>query len=140
LLDLEQYVEGPNAETVRALWRLMSEGRFREVAPLLADEFVCDWPLTRECIRGRDNDVALNEAYPGDWRIEVEELFEREDRVVTRCRLEWQGQIDYAISFFSLRHGLILHEVDWWPEPYDPPPGRERWVELLPDDANPITR
>jgi len=26
-------------------------------------------------------------------------------------------------------HGLISRVVDYWPEPYDPPPGREHLVE-----------
>jgi hypothetical protein len=53
-----------NAQLVRELWQRMSELRFQEVGPLFTDDFICDWPLTRERIRGREHYIALNEAYP----------------------------------------------------------------------------
>ena len=135
-----QSVEQRNAVVVLELWQTMSELRFRDVGPLLAEDVVCEWPLTRERIRGRDNYIALNEAYPGRWTITVEEHFAAGDRVVTRCRLEWDNRVNYAISFFTVRDGLITHEVDWWPEPYDPSDGREQFVERMADDETPITR
>lgn len=129
----------PNEHVVRELWRLMSDQQFAAVGALLADDFVCDWPLTRERIRGRERYIALNQAYPGAWRITIEELMQSDDLVMTRCRLEWSGRVEYAISFFTMRDGRIAHEVDWWPVPYSPPPGRELWTEPLPPDAIPIT-
>jgi hypothetical protein len=51
-----------NEVVVRELWRRMSELRFRELAPLLADDLICEWPLTRERIRGRENYIEVNEA------------------------------------------------------------------------------
>lgn len=106
---------------------------------MLADDLICDWPLTRERIRSRENYIALNEAYPGKWTNTVEELIAAGDRVVTRCRLEWNDEIVYGISFFTVLNGQVTHEVDWWPVPYDPPPGRERWTEPMPPDEIPIT-
>jgi hypothetical protein len=61
------------------------------------------------------------------------------DRVLTRCRLAWAGHTLYAISFFTLRDGRIAHEVDWWPEPYEPAAGRAEWTEPMPSDEIPIT-
>ena len=131
--------EQRNELIVIELWRRMSDLRFRDAGTLLAEDVVCEWPLTRERIRGRANYVAVNEAYPGEWKITVEEAFSAGDRVVTRCRLEWDGRVNYALSFFTVGAGLITHEVDWWPEPYDPPAGREHLVERMADDETPIT-
>jgi hypothetical protein len=49
-------------------------------------------------------------------------------------------KIIYAISFFTVMNGQIMHEVDWWPEPDDPPPGREPWTERMQPAEPPITR
>jgi hypothetical protein len=34
-----------------------------------------------------------------------------------------------AIAFFEFDHGSITKITDFWPEPYEPPPGREHLVE-----------
>jgi hypothetical protein len=31
--------------------------------------------------------------------------------------------------FLRIVDGLITHVTDFWPEPYEPPPGREHLVE-----------
>ena len=36
----------------RELWRLFDEARFAEVEPLLAPDFICEWPQTGELFRG----------------------------------------------------------------------------------------
>lgn len=53
---------------VRALWQAFDEGRFDDVQPLLADDFVAEWPQTNERIVGPANFIALNTTYPGRWR------------------------------------------------------------------------
>jgi len=48
-------------------------------------------------------------------------------------RFEWLlgGRTDDAMAFFTFTGGLITRVTDFWPEPYEPPPGRghpvERW-------------
>jgi hypothetical protein len=38
-----------------------------------------------------------------------------------------------AMAFFTVADGLITHVTDFWPESYDPPPGREHLVERWSD-------
>jgi hypothetical protein len=33
------------------------------------------------------------------------------------------------MAFFEFTDGLITGVTDFWPEPYEPPPGREHLVE-----------
>jgi hypothetical protein len=44
---------------------------------------------------------------------------------------EWRldGQADDAMAFFEFADGVITRVTDFWPEPYEPPPGREHLVE-----------
>ena len=39
------------------------------------------------------------------------------------------GRADDAMAFFEFADGLITRVTDFWPEPYEPPPGREHLVE-----------
>jgi len=44
---------------------------------------------------------------------------------------EWHldDRIDDAMAFFAFSDGLITQITDFWPESYEPPPGREHLVE-----------
>jgi len=121
----------PAAEIVARYWWLMDAADFVGAANLLSETYVCDWPQSRERIRGRANFVAVNSHYPGRWRITVQRLLAEGERVATEVTLTDGERTDRAVSFFELRDGLIAHEVDYWPDPYDAPGWRAAWVEPL---------
>jgi ketosteroid isomerase-like protein len=123
--------EERNQAVVERLWQLMDARDFVGVGALLHDDFICDWPQTNERIRGRDNFVAINAAYPGEWRITIEQILCRGDQVVTDVIMEWERQIERVVSFFEVRDGLIMKEIDYFPQPYDAPSWRYRWVERI---------
>jgi hypothetical protein len=47
------------------------------------------------------------------------------------AELEWRldDRTDDTMAFFEFGRGLITRVTDFWPEPYEPPPGREHLVE-----------
>jgi hypothetical protein len=105
---------------------------WERAAALLHDDFVAEWPLSREVIRGRERFIARNQAYPGEWHITVLQVVDGGDHVATEVRVEIGNAIEYALSFFELRNGLIAREVGWWPEGfYDAPLWRAGWTERL---------
>jgi len=122
---------------VERLWTAMEERAWEEVGSLLADDFVCDWPVSGERIRGRDNFVAVNRAYPGDWSISVRRIVADGARAASEVVVNLDGRTDVAVSFYELRDGKIFHAVDYWPEPYPAPARRARWVE--PTAGGPLT-
>ncbi len=98
---------------------------------LIHPDAVYELPQTRERITGRDGLRAFNTAYPGDWHLGLAESYADEQAGVGR--LEWHvgvGDHDTAIVFFRFDgDGLITRITDWWPEPYEPPAGREHLVQ-----------
>jgi ketosteroid isomerase-like protein len=97
---------------------------------LLADDVVYETPQTRERIRGRPAFLQFNIEYPGDWHLRVR-------RVVADGRLAalWLDvrvgaeRQDACVWVELDEQGRISRVTDYWPEPYDPPPGREHLVE-----------
>lgn len=116
---------------VEALWHAFDQLDFDAVGPLLHDDFVCEWPQSRERIRGRDNFIALNKHYPGAWRIAVQRVVVTESHAVTEIVASSGGETARAISFFTLRDGLIIHVREFWPDPYPAPEWRAQWVESM---------
>lgn len=41
-----------------------------------------------------------------------------------------------GVTFFELDGDLISRVTDFWPEPYQPPAGREHLVERLPEEVD----
>jgi ketosteroid isomerase-like protein len=119
----------------RELWRLFDDGRFAEVAALLAPDFVCEWPQTAEVFVGAANFIAVQENYPGRWRCAVEHLIESGSQAVTRTRVSDGRTHTFALSFFEARDGRIRRLTEFWADPYAPPPGRARWAERQEDGA-----
>ncbi len=123
--------EQGNRSVVEQLWQAMDRFDFEAAGDLLHEDYVCEWPQSRERIRGRNNFVAVNKNYPGRWRIAIQRLIASGNQVATEVTLSHDSQIARAVSFFELRDGKIVRETDYWPEPYDAPEWRAQWVERM---------
>jgi hypothetical protein len=98
-------------------------------AELLHPDVVYEIPQTRERIRGRDRYVTFNAEYPGDWHLEPQVVIGDGPHGSVLFRWTLGGESSLAIAFFGVAEGKITKVTDFWPEPYDPPPGREHLVE-----------
>src|SRR5450756_2580163 len=83
-------------------------------AGLLHPAVVYEIPQSRERIRGRDRYLRFNQEYPGDWHLRPKVTIADER---------------HGVACFEFADGLITRVTDFWPEPYEPPPGREHLVE-----------
>jgi ketosteroid isomerase-like protein len=99
-------------------------------------DVVYEVPQTRERIRGRDRYLQFNREFPGDWHLSPAVTVADDDHavVVFRWRVaDADGQEEQeeqeAIVVFGFRDGLIATVTDFWPDPYEPPPGREHLTE-----------
>src|ERR1700745_1366955 len=98
-------------------------------AALLHPDVVYEIPQSRERIRGRDRYLRFNQEYPGDWHLRPKVVIAAEPHGVVGFEGDLDGRIDDAMAFFEFADGLITRVTDFWPEPYEPPPGREHLVE-----------
>jgi ketosteroid isomerase-like protein len=129
--------EERNRQVVLGLWRAFDARDWDAASASLHEDVVVDWPVSAERIRGRENVLGVNRHYPGDWTISVRRTVAEGDEVVTHVAVRLGGQTHHALSFYRLRDGRIASAVEWWPEPYEPPAGRERWVEPLTSPFSP---
>jgi ketosteroid isomerase-like protein len=99
-------------------------------AGLLHEHVVYEVPQTRERIIGRDRYLQFNQEYPGDWHLRLKvALADDSDGVAW---FGWElpdAEPADGMAFFTFDDGRIMTVTDFWPEPYDPPPGREHLVE-----------
>ena len=74
--------------------------------------------------------MQFNREYPGDWHLRVERIVAEPGQVVTWLRFTVGLEEMDAVSFFTAdASGRRASVTDFWPEPYDPPAGRDHLVE-----------
>lgn len=122
-----------SAEPVRLLWERMEARDWDGVAAQLHEDVVVDWPNTAERMRGRDDYLAVQRAYPEGWHIHVLRIVDGGDTVVSEVRVDEDGKRFYAVLFFELADGMIARGVEYWSdgEPAPAPEWRARWMEAL---------
>ncbi|MCG5442465.1 nuclear transport factor 2 family protein [Micromonospora sp. NIE79] len=100
------------------------------LAALLTDDVVYEMPQTRERLRGKDAFLRFNTEYPGDWHLWPRRVIAdgRLAALVLDVRVG-DGHQDACVWLEMSEQGLISKIIDYWPEPYDPPQGREHLME-----------
>jgi hypothetical protein len=118
-------------DIVRAYWADMGSNDFARAARWLAQDFVLYWPQSQEIIRGRANFAALNAAYPasGRWRFAIAHLTGDGDTAASDVEVTDGTVVARAITFHWIRGGLIAKQVEYWPDAFEAPEWRRRWVE-----------
>jgi SnoaL-like domain len=120
-------------KVVEEFWRLMATNDFDSVASVLSEDFVLEWPQSRERIRGAMKYTQMNREYPasGAWRFEVHKVVGNNQEAASDVTITDGVRIARAISFFSVKGALITRLTEYWPEPYAAPPGRAHLVEIM---------
>lgn len=125
---------GPSPESVvREFWRLMASNDFFSVGAVLAEDFVMEWPQSKERIRGAENFARMNAEYPtaGRWEFRINRLVASGETVVTQVSVTDGPQSAEPISFFTVAHGKVTRLVEYWPEPFAPAENRRRLTESM---------
>ncbi len=117
-------------QVVAAFWAAMQTNDFRAAAALLDESYTLDWPQSGERISGRENFAAVNEQYPaaGPWRFTVHRLLADGPEVVSDVSVTDGAVQGRALTFSTVRDGLILRQVEFWPDPFEAPEWRREFV------------
>jgi ketosteroid isomerase-like protein len=120
---------GGAKDLVSAFVQRLEARDWEGLAELLDPDVVYEIPQSRERIRGRERYVTFNAEYPGDWHLEPVVVLgdDRDGSLLFRWTLGDESSL--AIAFFEVRGDKITKITDFWPEPYEPPAGREHLVE-----------
>ena len=120
-------------QIVEKFWELMRTNDFQSVGSVLGDQFILEWPQSKERIRGRDNFAAMNEEYPrhGRWHFTIHRLVGNEGEAVSDVSVTDGVQKARVISFFTVSDGKIVKMVEFWPEDYPAPQNRKHLVEEM---------
>jgi len=117
--------------TVGAYWAAANARDWAAFGDLLSPDLVYELPQSRERITGRARYVQFNAEYPGDgWVVEPVRILGGASYAASWIRFRVGPDEQTGVCFFDLDEaGLIARITDFWPEPFEPPGGREHLTE-----------
>jgi hypothetical protein len=112
-----------------AHWHASAAGDANAEHAIYADDVVCDYPQSGERIVGRSNLQALRSHHPGKPSgFKVKRIVGRADLWITEYIITYQGHRVYTVSIMEFRSGKVVHETQYFADPFDAPAWRNQWV------------
>jgi len=115
---------------LNAHWRASADGDVETEHTIYADDSICDYPQSGERILGRKNLQALRSHHPGKPSgFNVRRMIGRDDLWVTEYTITYQGKPAFTVSIMEFRDGKVVHETQYFADPFEAPAWRKQWVE-----------
>jgi hypothetical protein len=122
--------EQPIREALDAHWRASAAGDAEAEHDIYADDSVCEYPQSGERILGRRNLQALRSHHPGKPSgFDVRRIFGSGDLWITEYTITYKSQSVFTVSIMEFRDGKVVHETQYFAEPFEAPDWRRQWVE-----------
>ena len=97
------------------------------------DDTVCEYPQSGEVIKGRRNLQALRSHHPGKPSgFNVRRMLGSGNLWITEYTITYQGKPAYTVSIMEFRDGKVVHETQYYADPFEAPEWRSQWVQKIP--------
>lgn len=97
------------------------------------DNVLCEYPQSGEKIRGRANLQALRGHHPGKpGGFTVRRIVGSGDLWVSEYSIRYADKVFLTVSIMEFRNGKVVHETQYFAEPFQAPASRAQWVEAQP--------
>src|SRR5215472_6590122 len=96
------------------------------------DDAVCEYPQSGEVIHGRSNLQALRSHHPGKPSgFEVKRILGNGDLWITEYTITYQWRLAYTVSIMEFRNSKVVHETQYFGDPFEAPAWRRQWVQQI---------
>ncbi|MDN3357750.1 nuclear transport factor 2 family protein [Actinomadura sp. DC4] len=95
------------------------------------DDVLVDYPQSGERIRGRGNLQALRSNHPARLRFTIRRILGGGDLWITEYVIDYDGKPAFTTSIMEFRDGKVVHETQYFADPFDAPAWRSQWVEPM---------
>ena len=124
--------EEPAPEALILHWRASAAGDTKTEHDIYDDAVICDYPQSGERILGRANLQALRSHHPGKPSgFNVKRIVGKDDLWITEYTIIYQGRAAYTVSIMEFRNGKVVHETQYFADPFEAPAWRSQWVQRM---------
>ncbi|WEA00131.1 hypothetical protein [Mucilaginibacter sp. SJ] len=117
---------------LNAHWQASAAGDINAEHDIYDDDVICDYPQSGERIFGRINLQTLRGHHPGKPSgFRIRRILGKGDTWVTEYTINYQEQQAYTVSIMEFREDKVIHETQYFADPFEAPAWRSQWVEPI---------
>jgi ketosteroid isomerase-like protein len=124
------------AEAIRralnAHWHASAAGDLDAEHDIYADDAICDYPQSGERIVGRVNLQALRAHHPDKPSgFDVRRIQGEGNLWITEYTITYTGRATCTVSIMEFHEGKVVHETQYFSDPFEAPGWRSRWTQKI---------
>jgi hypothetical protein len=118
-------------EALNRHWAASNSGDFETEHDIYLEDAFLDYPQSRERIRGRNNIQTTRTLQPNKKRFVVHRIVGSGDLWITDLVLTYDAKPFYTVSIMEFRGIQVVHETQYFADPFDAAEWRKKWVETM---------
>jgi hypothetical protein len=122
----------PTRAAIEGHWRESEAGNTDAEHAIYAVDAILDYPQSGERFRGRAAIAAQRGAHPARRHFAVQRISGAGDLWISECIITYDDEPTYAISIMQLSGGSVVHETQYFADPFAPATSRAALAEPMP--------
>jgi hypothetical protein len=110
-------------------WHASEQGDIATEHAIYAEGAILDYPQSGERFRGRSTIAAQRGGHPADRHFTVRRISGGRELWVSECVITYDGVPSYSVSIMEFAAGEVVHETQYFADPFDAPASRASLTE-----------
>jgi SnoaL-like domain len=124
--------EGFNRAALEEHWRASERGDTDAEHAVYAADAILDYPQSGERFRGRAKISAQRGGHPASRHFTVRRISGSGSRWVSEVVITYDGVPTYSVSIMEFADGQVMHETQYFADPFPAPASRAELAEPVP--------
>ncbi|MFJ7216599.1 nuclear transport factor 2 family protein [Amycolatopsis sp. NPDC098790] len=117
---------------IEAHWTASEDGDVEREHAIYAAGAILDYPQSGERFRGRETIRAQRGGHPAERHFTIRRIQGRGDLWVSECVITYDGVPTRTVSIMEFADGLVVHETQYFADPFPAAPSRAALAEPIP--------
>jgi hypothetical protein len=117
---------------VQQHWEASERGAVDAEHAIYADDAILDYPQSGERFKGRSTIQAQRGGHPAERHFTIRRILGSGDLWVSECVITYDGVPTYSVSIMEFAESRVMHETQYFADPFQPSPGRAALAEPIP--------
>ncbi|MFE2042224.1 nuclear transport factor 2 family protein [Streptomyces sp. NPDC059477] len=113
-------------------WRASERADTEAEHAIYATDAILDYPQSGERFRGRERIAAQRGGHPADRHFTVRRITGHGRLWVSECVITYDGVPSYSVSVMEFADRLVVHETQYFADPFSAPARRAALAEPMP--------
>ncbi|HEX4009515.1 MAG TPA: nuclear transport factor 2 family protein [Solirubrobacteraceae bacterium] len=113
-------------------WEASERGDIELEHAIYAADAILDYPQSGERFSGRSRIQAQRGGHPAERHFTIRRIQGAGDLWVSECVITYDGAPTYSVSLMEIADGFVMHETQYFADPFPAAPGRAALAEPIP--------